>query len=88
CQPARYEDTVPFPFYGTLRASTLLPTIMTLLRDNIPEPAVFFGILCAILIGLPLFAWGNFNGLVLWKVVGALLTVGISGAVVLAGMRR
>ncbi len=75
-----------FLFYGTLRASTLLPTIMTLLRDNIPEPNVFFGILCAILIGLPLFAWGNFNGLVLWKVVGALLTVGISGAIVFAGI--
>ncbi|MCW5213505.1 hypothetical protein VU04_11415, partial [Desulfobulbus sp. TB] len=77
-----------FLFYGTLRASTLLPTIMTLLRDRTPEPNVFFGILCAILIGLPLFAWGNFNGLILWKVVGALLTVGISGAAVFIGMRK
>ena len=77
-----------FLFYGTLRASTLLPTVITLLRKNIPEPAVFFGILCAILIGLPLFAWGNFNGLVLWKVIGALLTVGISGVAVSVGLLR
>ncbi|MCI5165466.1 MAG: hypothetical protein D3903_05090 [Candidatus Electrothrix sp. GM3_4] len=74
-----------FLFYGTLRASTLLPTVMTLLKKNIPEPAIFFGILCAILVGLPLFAWGNFNGLVLWKVVSALLTVGISGVAILVG---
>ena len=77
-----------FLFYGTLRASTLIPTILTLLRDTIPEPAVFYGILAAILIGLPLFAWGGFSGRTDIKVLGALLTVTISGLTVgLASLR-
>lgn len=70
-----------FLFYGTLRASTLLPTVMTLLSDNISEHGVYWGILAAILIGLPVFAYGNLTGSTQWVVTGSLFTVLSSGIV-------
>mgnify|MGYP000167323923 CR=1 FL=1 len=73
-----------FLFYGTLRASTLLPTVITLLQDgHIPEAAVFYGIIGSIAVGLPIFAYGNFGDHTLWIVVGSLLTVLISGTVIM-----
>ncbi|MFC1849327.1 hypothetical protein ACFL27_03875 [candidate division CSSED10-310 bacterium] len=70
-----------FLFYGVLRASTLLPTIMTLLSDKILEKGVFYGIIVSITIGLPIFAYGNFCQLTSWRVVGAILTVSASGII-------
>jgi Na+/proline symporter len=64
-----------FLFYGTLRSATLIPTVLTLLRDDIPEPGVFYGIIAAILVGLPMFTYGNINGLPLYIVAGSLTTV-------------
>jgi len=77
-----------FLFYGTLRASTLLPTMFTLTRRQISERAVFYGILAGIAMGLPVFAYGNFCGHPVWKTTGAVLTVALSGIAVLAGSRR
>jgi len=64
-----------FLFYGTLRSATLIPTVATLLGKPLIEARVFYGILTAILVGLPIFAYGNFNALPLWIVTGSLLTV-------------
>ncbi|MHC4874801.1 MAG: sodium:solute symporter family transporter, partial [Planctomycetota bacterium] len=50
-----------FLFYGTLRASTLLPTVITIISNRVKEKAVFYGILLSITVGLPVFAYGNFN---------------------------
>ncbi len=74
-----------FLFYGTLRASTLLPTVFSLIWQRLPERAVFYGILMSIGIGLPVFAYGNFTGQTHWAVAGALTTVGVSGLVVMIG---
>lgn len=68
-----------FLFYGTLRASTLLPTVFSLIWLRLPERAVFYGILGSIGLGLPVFAYGNFAGKIHWAVAGALITVGVSG---------
>jgi Na+/proline symporter len=72
-----------FLFYGTLRSATLLPTVFTLWRVKMPEPGVFYGILGSILLGLPVFAYGNFWGKPLWVVAGSLLTVSGPGLLIL-----
>jgi Na+/proline symporter len=71
-----------FLFYGTLRASTLLPTIITLLNDRVSERGMFWGISGSIAIGLPIFAYGKFTGSVGMIVFGSLFTVLFSGGVV------
>lgn len=63
-----------FLFYGTLRASTLLPTVLALLDVRLSERGVFYGILMAICVGLPIFAWGNFGGILALKIGGCLFT--------------
>lgn len=77
-----------FLFYCTLRATTLLPTALTLAGKRLTGRGVFFGVLASFIIGLPVFAYGNINGLAAYKTVGSLLTVLISGAVALALSRR
>lgn len=51
-----------FLFYGTLRASTLLPTVMTILNVPLTERGVFWGVVLAIAGGLPVFAYGHLGG--------------------------
>ncbi|MFT4304697.1 MAG: sodium:solute symporter family transporter [Candidatus Woesearchaeota archaeon] len=72
-----------FLFYGTLRASTLLPTVIAILKNKVSESGMFWGILLAIVIGLPIFAYGNFNKITIFIVIGSLLTVLLSGGIVL-----
>lgn len=64
-----------FLFYGTLRASTFIPTVLTLLGKQLDERGVFYGIIAAICIGLPIFAYGNFNKIPELIVTGSLTTV-------------
>ncbi len=68
-----------FLFYGTIRSATFLPTVFTILGKKLPEAGVFWGILISICIGLPIFAYGNFNNLPLWIVTGSLITILASG---------
>ena len=75
-----------FLIYGTLRAATLAPTIITLMRkERMPsEKGVFWGIVLALSVGLPVFIYGSFftaNPLV--KPIGSLLTIGIATALAL-----
>lgn len=78
-----------FLFYGTLRASTLLPTVITLLRKTpADEAGVFWGILLSIFVGLPIFAYGNFANVTPCIIVGSLATVLASGIITLIGTAR
>lgn len=77
-----------FLFYGTLRASTLLPTVLTLLDKKLSAKGVYAGILVSLCVGLPVFAVGNILNLATWKTAGSLLTVCMSGAVALAVTRK
>ncbi len=72
-----------FLMYGTLRASTLLPTILTLKGVRLMPRGIVAGVIVAMVIGLPVFGYGNINGIAICKTVGSLLTVIISGAVAL-----
>ncbi len=70
-----------FLFYGTLRASTLLPTMITLLSGKVSESGVFWGILTSMIIGLPVFAYGKYTHSTTWIVSGSLLSVFLSGII-------
>lgn len=70
-----------FLFYGTLRASTLLPTILTISGKRLCARGVFLGILASLLIGLPIFAYGSLANLSIYKTIGSLTTVLLSGIV-------
>jgi len=77
-----------FLFYGTLRASTLLPTTMTLLGKKLSANGVFHGILIALCTGLPVFAYGNLASNSACKIAGSLITVLLSGIVAWAASRK
>lgn len=77
-----------FLFYGTLRASTLLPTVLTLFDKKLTANGVFTGIIASLCIGLPVFAVGNIANLSACKTAGSLITVLLSGIVALAMSRK
>ena len=70
-----------FLFYGTLRATTLLPTIMTLLGVKLTGAGVTTGVAVAFAAGLPVFAYGNILNLSAYKTAGSLLTVFSAGLI-------
>jgi Na+/proline symporter len=72
-----------FLFYGTLRASTLMPTIFTLLGKKLNADGVFAGIIASLCIGLPIFAFGNIANIAMYKTIGSLMTVLLSGIIAL-----
>ncbi len=77
-----------FLMYGTLRAATLFPTIFTLKGIELKSHGVVIGIILALIIGLPIFAYGNLKGIASYKTVGSLLTVILSGAIALMISRK
>lgn len=70
-----------FLIYGTLRATTLLPTVLTLVCKKLTGKGVVAGVLTALLIGLPIFAYGTINNLSTYKTIGSLFTVVSAGIV-------
>ncbi len=79
-----------FLMYGTLRAATLLPTILTLTGVKLKPQGITAGIILAMMFGLPVFGYGNICGIAVYKTAGSLLTVMLSGivAVVVSRERR
>lgn len=77
-----------FLMYGTLRAATLLPTVFTLKGLKMSPTGIVGGIVASLIIGLPIFAYGNINGIAIYKTMGSLITVILSGAVALIMSRR
>lgn len=77
-----------FLMYGTLRAATLLPTIFTLKGIELKPWGIVAGIISALIIGLPVFGYGNIQGFAVYKTAGSLLTVILSGAVALTASRK
>ena len=73
-----------FLFYGTLRASTLLPTILTLKGVRLTAKGIVVGIVSALVAGLPIFAYGTISGSGLYKTMGSLTTVLLSGLAAIA----
>lgn len=84
----RLTVTHLFLMYGTLRAATLLPTVFTLKGLKMSPTGIVGGIVASLLIGLPIFAYGNINGIAIYKTMGSLITVILSGTVALIMSRR
>lgn len=70
-----------FLFYGTLRASTLLPTVMTLKGVRFTPRGIQYGVISALAVGLPIFAYGTVLNSGPYKTLGSLTTVLLSGIV-------
>ena len=68
-----------FLVYGTLRATTLLPTVLTLCRVKLAAKGITAGVSAALLTGLPVFAYATIKELPLLKTGASLYTVLISG---------
>lgn len=79
-----------FLFYGTLRSSTFLPTILTLYMKRIPAWGIFWGVTSAMVLGVPAYVFGELTsnihvkvaaniGIVLISCLLPLLAVRISG---------
>jgi Na+/proline symporter len=71
-----------FIFYGTLRASTLLPTIYTIINKKVSETGMFYGICTSLGFGVPVFAFAKFNGLTDLAVWSSIFVVTASGVIV------
>lgn len=71
-----------FLTYGALRASTLLPTMIVMLTGkSLNEAGVFYGIICSVLIGVPVLAYGAFTSQPWFTVIGASSAVLLSGVI-------
>ncbi len=68
-----------FLFYGTLRASTLLPTVMTLKNKKLTSKGIVIGIMVSLCLGLPIFTFGTVMNISLYKTLGSVITVALSG---------
>lgn len=77
-----------FMFYGTLRASTLFTTILSLKDKKLTSKGVFIGVLCSMVIGLPIFAYGSLTNIAIYKTIGSLLSVTLSGTIALILSKR
>jgi len=75
--------TILFLMYGTFRASTMLPTIFTLKGVKLTPKGVIAGVITALCIGMPIFGYGNIAGIAIWKTIGSLATLILSGVVAL-----
>lgn len=77
-----------FLLYGTFRTATLLPTILTLKGTPLEPRGIVAGVITALMIGLPVFGYGNMRDAAAYKTAGSLLTLILSGAVALAASRK
>lgn len=55
-----------FLLYGTLRSSVMLPTVFAIMGKRMTEKGLFYGILTSMIVGLPVFAYGNLIGNIPW----------------------
>ena len=72
-----------FLIYGTLRATTMLPTVLTMKGKMLSAGGVAGGIAASLVIGMPIFVIGTIAGDSTLKTIGCLCAVLISGIVAL-----
>jgi urea-proton symporter len=64
--------------FNTIAACVMVPTVLSLFWDKLSETGVFWGILVAFVIGVPLFIYGNIIDKPVWIVGASLFIVAIS----------
>ena len=65
--------------YGTMRSSILIPTIEAIRCKKMSEKGLFYGLLFAWIIGMPIFGYGNFVGDVNLTLAGSVFTILCAG---------
>ena len=79
-------------FYGTSRAATMMPTILTLTKGKvskqITEKGMFFGIVLGLIFGAPVMIYGQITKN--WQIglLGSLAAVGLSAGIVLLTRKK
>lgn len=82
------QITYLFLFYGTLRSSVMLPTIFAIKGYRMSEKGLYYGIITSLVVGLPIFAIGNLNGIIPMILIGSLSTILASGVMALTIKER
>lgn len=77
-----------FLIYGVLRATTMLPTVLTLMGKTLSAGGVAGGITASLVIGMPIFVIGTMTGNSALKTSGCLSAVMLSGIVAIATAPR
>ena len=77
-----------FLIYGTLRATTMLPTVLTLNGKALSPGGVTAGVVASLAVGMPVFIMGTVCGNAVLKTVGSLLAILLSGCISLATAPR
>ena len=79
-----------FLIYGTLRATTLLPTVFTLCNIKLTAQGISIGVSTALLTGFPVFAYATLNNFSVLKSVASLYTVLSAGviAIIVSRIKR
>ena len=70
-----------FLLYGALRATTMLPTVLTLKGKALSAGGVTGGIAASLVIGMPIFVIGTITGSATMKTAGSLCALLLSGAI-------
>ncbi|MBL7045294.1 MAG: hypothetical protein ISR98_01710, partial [Parcubacteria group bacterium] len=64
--------------FNTVTATVMVPTILSLYWSKLDERGVFWGVLVALVVGLPLFVYGNLIESSVWIVGSSLFIIAIS----------
>lgn len=67
-----------FLIYGILRATTFGTTVMTLLGYQFKSNGVFYGVLVALVVGMPTFVYAKANDILWLNIVASIFTLTIS----------
>lgn len=77
-----------FLIYGTLRATTMLPTLLTLKGKALRPGGVTAGVITSLMVGMPVFIAGTVLGSAALKTAGSLCALLLSGVICLATAPR
>ena len=64
--------------FNTIAATVVVPTVLSLFWDRLDARGVFWGVLVAFVVGLPLFVYSNVIEKPVWIVASTLFIIGIS----------
>ena len=73
-----------FLIYGALRATTMLPTVLTLKGKVLSAGGVTAGIMASLVAGMPIFIIGTIAGSAAMKTIGSLCALLLSGTICMA----
>lgn len=74
--------------FNTIAACVVVPTILSLYWERLHARGVFWGVLTAFIVGIPLFIYGNIMDKPVWIVGSSLFIVAVSVAFCLAMPKR